>query len=580
MAYIDPDKVYFLRQVTWLRGLSYDELAMVAALMRDERHGQDKPIIRQGEEGRRFYVLKEGRARVVVKTNDGERIVTRIGPGDNFGEAALVSGQPRGASVICDSPCTVLAMERDDFQLVLSRSPSFAQGLLASMGAWVCNQSGFTQKPLTSPIAVTRIIGGLPLERAMLGARLQQCLSAQVQDPQILLLWADDQPPPSWLQCDGVKGEASAILSDYASRCDRVVVMGGKAQDWRSETDFLVKIDGDVVDRNGAGERCVSVLTKPPAAGIDHASVVLLPELKAWLKEGSGIVARRQFPANLERLTRIVSSRRVGIALGGGAAWGFANIGVLRALKRLEIPIDLVSGTSAGALVGGAYCARGAAGLQSLLDAFAFTPKNLLQLGRGALGGFFSWKKAERLMAHLIPDVDFQSLQTPFYCVSYSVSRGEEVVLSSGSLTKAVAASNAMPMTLAPVEAGQESLIDGGFANNVPASVVYSRGADFIIGVDVVPNRIVSPEHRLAGLKLPGVGRLDASMAAIYALVHHAARGYTYLADIIIEPKLDGMHWYQYERASQIADLAEAQVLERYGQEIQNAYGSFNINVR
>lgn len=190
-----------------------------------------------------------------------------------------------------------------------------------------------------------------------------------------------------------------------------------------------------------------------------------------------------------------MTKKKIGIVLGGGAARGIAHIGVLEILEKEGIPIDVVAGTSAGAVVGAIY----ASGMSAL---------QMKEVVKG-----FDWKKRRHLVDLSVPhtgfirgkhlmqeiqewmggDPKFNELKKPFACVACDLMTGEEVVMSRGSVSEAVRASIAIPVIFQAVKRNGRYLIDGGLVNQVPVNVAKAMGADYVIAVNVTPIR----EHKL-----------------------------------------------------------------------------------
>jgi NTE family protein len=175
---------------------------------------------------------------------------------------------------------------------------------------------------------------------------------------------------------------------------------------------------------------------------------------------------------------------RVGLALGGGAARGWAHVGVLRALEEAGLHIDLLCGTSIGALVGAAYAA-------GELERFE---RWVLDMGVAEVVGFLDFTlsgglvKGERLVEFLrrsFTDRPIEELSRPFAAVATVLATGAEAWLRDGSTVDAVRASIALPALLTPVVRDGELLVDGGLVNPVPVSLARAMGAEIVIAVDL-----------------------------------------------------------------------------------------------
>jgi NTE family protein len=184
----------------------------------------------------------------------------------------------------------------------------------------------------------------------------------------------------------------------------------------------------------------------------------------------------------------VQSSRKIGYALGGGAARGLSHIGVLKVLEEHSIAPDIIAGTSMGALIGALY----AGGIKvSDIEQFALRLdlKRLVLLTDVTmpLSGLIGGRRVIKLLKSILGDLTFSQLKYDFACVATDITTGEQVVLREGSLIEAVRASISLPGIFTPVSIKGQYLVDGGLVNAVPASVCREMGAGYVIGVNVLP---------------------------------------------------------------------------------------------
>ena len=180
-----------------------------------------------------------------------------------------------------------------------------------------------------------------------------------------------------------------------------------------------------------------------------------------------------------------VKKSGISLALGGGAARGWAHIGVLRALNEAGIEINMIAGTSIGALVGGCYLA----GKLDELEEFArsLTRRRffgLLDLHLGGNGLFGGMKLTSRMQEHM-SGLTFEDLPKPFVCVASEIRTGHEIWLSSGSLITAMRASYALPGVFEPVTCNNRVLVDGALVNPVPVSVCRAYEQPLVVAVNL-----------------------------------------------------------------------------------------------
>lgn len=179
------------------------------------------------------------------------------------------------------------------------------------------------------------------------------------------------------------------------------------------------------------------------------------------------------------------SHGKIGLALGGGAARGWAHIGVLRALAQRGIVPDIVAGTSIGAVVGGCFAAGRLDELEGFTrdltrrKVFGYLDFNLT--GSGLITG---QRVVERLEGHL-KDIEIQSLPRKFVACATEIGTGHEIWVSRGSLVEAMRASYAIPGIFKPVRIGERWLFDGALVNPVPVSICRALGARYVIAVNL-----------------------------------------------------------------------------------------------
>lgn len=179
------------------------------------------------------------------------------------------------------------------------------------------------------------------------------------------------------------------------------------------------------------------------------------------------------------------SSKRIGLALGSGAARGWGHIGVIRALVRSGIRPDIVCGSSMGALIGAAYAAGTLDGLADWAD--KLSNRQVLRLMDFSLtsGGLIEGGRLMEELDGFVADTSIESLPMAYAAVAADLDSGEEIWLKDGSLSQAVRASMALPGLFAPVRRQGRWLMDGGLVNPVPVSLCRDLGADVVIGVNL-----------------------------------------------------------------------------------------------
>ena len=246
--------------------------------------------------------------------------------------------------------------------------------------------------------------------------------------------------------------------------------------------------------------------------------------------------------------------KKIGLALGGGAALGAAHIGVLKAIDEFDIPIHYVAGTSIGAFVG-AFHAFGKTWQE--IESFA-RDLDWFDVSRISLSryGLLSNEKMKSLFHEILGEVTFEDAEIPLAMIAVDISTGEKVVLKSGDIANSVMASTCIPGIFIPVKIGDKFLVDGGIMENVPVITIREMGAEKIIGVDL------NTRH---AYKKPG-NIIDVLINTFNISIENFTRLQTKDANILIAPDLSDFNLIETDQVDGLiqAGYAEARkVLEK-----------------
>ena len=249
------------------------------------------------------------------------------------------------------------------------------------------------------------------------------------------------------------------------------------------------------------------------------------------------------------------SRRKIGLALGGGAAKGLAHIGVLSILEKEGIHIDMIAGTSIGALVGAVYAQRrNAATLEALAMHWGTKRLSLFSDLILSRAGLLRGRKIDKMLMEVLGDVEFNDLHIPLACVATNIDNGKKVIIRQGLVRKGVRSSISIPVILKAVRDDGRYLVDGGLLDQVPVDVLQEMGADFIIAVNVTSNNQllnneVGTVERKARTKQPSMLHVVMrTMQIVYRLgLNYELTG----ADITIEPELEHVGWGDFHRVSE-----------------------------
>ncbi len=302
-----------------------------------------------------------------------------------------------------------------------------------------------------------------------------------------------------------------------------------------------------------------------------NRAVIRLPFTSVALEELTSQPAheRSAAPATLrkgvDRLARNVGQVEVGLALGAGAAKGFAHIGVLKILQEHKIPIDYIAGCSIGAIVGAMYA--GGLPFEEIEERMQGADR---KVRRWHLPLRSVWSDAglKEMLRDPDPTARFRDLQTPFAVVATDVTTGREIVIRKGLVWRAVLASASVPGIFPPARLQKRNLVDGGLVNPVPSQTARDLGADIVVAVD-----LMSPSARThhtsapmnnsrGGARVPNL--VEMLWRANEIMQEEVTLRSAATADITIEPRLGRVRWSDFShRGAEFIALGEQAAREK-----------------
>lgn len=397
--------------------------------------------------------------------------------------------------------------------------------------------------------------------------------------------------------------EAESFLFQLTASCDWLfLVAEDNQQEWPEVESLTLRIRRNsptIVDKTKL-VLFASILNAPmePArlsSLFSHTDIFRLPQASvAWFgfRDRGEILSIQHpdavFSVRMRRIARFVSRNLVGLALGSGAALGFAHIGVLRVLEREKIPIDYISGSSMGALIAAFYATglspddmqKVAEDEMSIAKLLALADVSVIPL-RGLIKG----KRIEGLLKRYLKEARFEDARIPLLIVGASIQDRAIRVMNTGSILDAVRASIAIPGIFYPVRQGDEVLIDGGVLDPLPIRPLQDQGVHKIIAVDVLPtpddimlqhrhaSRLRATRDALVAKKgifprllhraRKALGRIlmpnfiDIVVNSMQAMEHVIADSASSDADVLIRPSMPLIHWVEFHRAKELIRKGE-----------------------
>jgi predicted acylesterase/phospholipase RssA/CRP-like cAMP-binding protein len=545
------------------------------------RYRPGQAICRQGDPGETFFHLLNGEVAIVRELEGparpgeqqvGRQLIGVLAGGESFGEGALLgTAGRRSASVIAKRPTEALLIHRPAFTAMMRTVRSFRRSVVAVAKErklpaalpdaadlwWIVDRSGCPFGVL--PVALAQNMEVAFRERCKVvvlapNATLPIPIPT-VQREKLIVIGFEDatQTVSALLQSDDVQRVICVAPLGFEDRT-------GDHLDALHPTLIDIAADGAAMLRNPLSKSALVahvVVGDRQQGSVYRRQDIHLPlaDPSTLRVDSEGLVQQAHQDA-IARLARALTNRRVGLALGGGAAWGYAHVPLIRGLLDAGVPIDLISGTSMGSLVGAMYASCGTAGLERLVQ-LAKT------LQRIALTAVFSSRLIGRTLRRHLAHRRLEELPFSFFPVAVDIDAGQERVFSSGDIAAAVRASSSVPAVFGPTLLQGRRYVDGAVMNNVPAHPLVDRGADLILASNIIP----PPPPRKARTYLPRllrelspIGRARDAVRSIYLLYNTTGKQQAFAAAATFAPSLDPYLPTDFHRAEQIIALAEQQV--------------------
>jgi NTE family protein/lysophospholipid hydrolase len=456
-------------------------------------------IIVQGEAGDGLFVVVSGRLRVSVAAGETERDLRDLGRGSVVGEIALLSNRPRVATVRAVRDSDLLLLRAPVFRSLAERSHKVL-GEVTQLLVDRLLAANWPQEPSAASKTITVVPAGSSVDAAAmvaerLTAHLTRAGSAFRVDADVI---AGNLGPGAAQRRPGDPGRGELVgwLHAVERGNDRVIYQTD-AEDTSWSRLCLNQSDVVLLIAAAADEPSLGVLEARALATAFHRCELVLvhpdrPSSTAKWLENRPIAdhhhLRGDHPGDVARLARMITGTACGLVLGGGGPRGFAHLGVLRALEEAGVPIDVVGGTSVGAIMA-AFCALGMDHAERVERAVtAFTRSGRLVSPTLPLVALSSGRRVDRLLAEHLGLASIEDLPVRFFCISASLTRAEEVIHERGPLWPAVRASLSLPGIFPPVYADGDLLVDGGALDNLPVEVMRDRvGSGCVVAVDLSP---------------------------------------------------------------------------------------------
>lgn len=490
----------FLDDVDLFASLDGDARSALGEVVEDLEVPGGQVLMKQGDQADCLYLVLSGRLSARVDRGDGISLrVGEVARGEVVGEMALITGEPRSATVVAERDSHLLRLPTAAFDSLIASDPA---SLRAIAGQVVERMRRGLQQSV--PHSTVRTVAIVPLQAGGTGSRVADELTSAllgqgqsgvaVAAPDLEAAIATPGPPAD----DDTA--VSQWMADLEDNHDLVLYRGDADASWWTtlvvrQADLLVLV-ADARSSGAATEAERLCIDRRRSVGTRTALVVAHPasvdeprHTRRWLDKRD-VDAHHHVRAgraeDAARAARLLLGTGTALVLSGGGARGMAEIGVVKAMQELGIPIDAVAGTSAGALVGAAV-ARGW-GADRISDAVR---AGVIGDGRPVdptfpIVSLASGRRVTERIKAAAEGLDIEDSWLPYFCVSTNLSRKQACVHRRGPAWRAIRASFAIPGVFPPVPVGDDVLVDGGMLDNLPVAKMRAEHPGVrVIAVDV-----------------------------------------------------------------------------------------------
>lgn len=476
--------------------------------------------------------------------------------GEIVGEYAVLLGRPQPASCMAIRDTSLAWLTHEAFDRLIRKHPAALYKLTAELVDAMSRAMTFRHHTFTTPktLALVPLSQGIRIDQ--FGRQMVTAISRLGQKAALV----------DYSHADSLSDIAQSLESKFD-----LIVYAADSTDW-SWTETCIRQADRVLLVASAGESSVDdagLLNEVAKIPWRRAELVVVQADRRcapsapWLKRFPVPFAchvRLENDADTMRLARYITGQAVALVLSGGGARGFAHIGVVKALRQANIPIDIIGGTSMGAVIGAGVALEwdDKEMYERVYDGFVKSnPLNDYTLPVVAL---VKGRIVERRLRKHFPEIRAEDMWRPYFAVASNLTSGRVAVLKQGELWRVLRASIAVPGVLPPVTNANEILVDGGLMDNLPCDAMAPLRHGPVIGIDVTRYGTLSgrrPRHNLlrrqfmpADYSGPGIISLLLRAATVSSDIQTMmSRDH---ADLILAPPMDGIEvrdWHAIDDA-------------------------------
>ena len=455
-------------------------------------------LFHHGDEADGAYILASGRLSITLQSDDDEIELDHVGHGEIIGEIALVADERRSANVVAIRNCELIKISADRFRSISRQYPRLMMNIYRIISERFIKSRSSKKIRIRKSNLAAFLPGKSPHLYGFVDSLFEQLqqlgccellnskrVAERLQTPGIAYVDKDDQAYTGlmhWLNnlelnSDYLLYQADRKWNQWSWKCltqaDEIIIV--------IDTDEDLDLQDLRSHLQETRQQWTLLLLHPQTLDRPRNTAEWMEKVGA----SNVLHVRKNNPEDISRAARILTGNAFGVVLGGGGARGFAHIGVLRALKELNIPVDMIGGTSIAAPI-------------AALVAQGYRPEEIKQMVKRLFRRLIDWTlpltsmiRANRISKKIIEntgDWDIEDFWIPYFCISTNLTRATQIVHRRGNSAKAIRASLSIPGIMPPVPMDGDLLVDGGVLNNLPVNIMRQLNpGGKIIAIDVAP---------------------------------------------------------------------------------------------
>jgi predicted acylesterase/phospholipase RssA/CRP-like cAMP-binding protein len=547
---MSDDVLPLLKVHEYFRGMSDDILQEIVRHSRVTHHATGDVVHEANALLRTVGFVLRGRLKAVrVDSRGNESLFRMIGRGEQFGMMVGAVSEPVPIRVVALEPTVILGLDFEKAMDLTFHYPDLRR-------LWLTTFAGSLKK---------HFFGAAPRRAPMMLALAHESPASRRAAERLI----DRLRDANRIIFDVRTGLERELASRWMEVADRVVyfVPGSSADTAVGRLRAL-----DVSARGWRDKISIAWLLdrgEPVAPVVPELGDLVCRDFKI-VESAPGLPHGLSLAGGLERLVHDLRGVRIGVALGGGAARGLSHLGVLKALERSGVVVDMVAGTSAGAMTGILYASGHDCDYLSAQFENDLRPSWIFRHLPNGNQWYLLYKyrrgQFEPMLRKYLRDWRLEQLAVPCLSVTVDLVGGNSVVRERGDAVGAILQSINLPVLSVPICDSGQALVDGGLVNNIPADVLVSKGCNFVIAISVTAKMEkqfcdITPERSTPIRARPGI--LQTLLRSLLVQNHSLNAIGVQPADVVIEPDVTRFDLAEFMRAKELAAIGEAAALEQ-----------------